>query len=463
MLTYTIPDDLKMPIYEYIYQCIKKDIIKGKLKAHDKLPSKRALAANLNVSVITVENAYGQLIIEGYLSAIEKKGYFVNSLQIPFSIESELSLERSEEDRTIGLDLQRNAVSASSFPIDTWSRISRKILLEKREEIFISADKKGYLPLRKAIAQHLREFSSIDAIPDQIIIGAGSEYLYNLLALLLGKERIYALEDPGHQGIERVYALNDVKHVHIKLDKEGISMKDLLESKATVAHISCAHHFPTGITTSAARRYELLKWAMANDGYIIEDDYDNEFRLKGKPIAPLYSIDNSQRVIYMNTFSKTISPTFRISYLVLPKKLKELYRQKMGFLSCPVSTFDQMILAEFIESKYFERHLNRMRNHYKGLRDALVNELKKQEYYSHIRIRESDSGLHFLLEYDYAVSDQEIAKQALKLGMKIAPLSYYYHGECVTHTLVINYSGLDIDKVKEVAKKLEMIFKEKAS
>ena len=249
--------------------------------------------------------------------------------------------------------------------------------------------------LRCAIAEHLREFRGIDADPNCIVVGAGTEYLYGLLIQLLGFDKVYALEDPGYRKIAQVYESYGVQYRFTPMDKEGIDPKALEKSGADILHISPSHHFPTGIVTPIARRYTLLDWAARSENrYIIEDDYDSEFRLTGKPIPALQSIDSADRVIYMNTFSKSLASTIRISYMVLPTALAEAFYKNLGFYACTVSNLEQYTLAKFISEGYFEKHINRMRIRYKQKRPHLKRD-EALRFVKVAKIDAEDAGLHF--------------------------------------------------------------------
>lgn len=363
-------------MYLYLYESIKNDIINQTLKANEKLPSKRTFAKNLNVSIITVENAYNQLLLEGFIYAIEKKGYYVSQLNFPDKPKQNTTIINETNEEHYLIDLKTNSVG-EHFPYSTYSKLTRQVLSNQDGSLLTRPPQIGCIQLRQAISKHLYDFNGMNVPPNQIIIGAGSEYLYNLLIQLLGHDVIYALEDPGHQSISKVYDINHINYQYIPLDKHGIQLKSLQQSSAQIVHISPAHHFPTGITMPIQRRLDLLKWANEHQGYIIEDDYDSEFRLRGKPLSPLYQIDQHDRVIYMNTFSKTLSPSFRMSYMILPQSLMQLFHQKLGFYACSVSSFEQIVVAEFINQGYFEKHINRMRHYYKLLRDDLLDALKK--------------------------------------------------------------------------------------
>ena len=462
MLTYSFTDKGKLPLYDYLYQCIKSDILHGKLKAEEKLPSKRSLAQNLKVSVITVENAYAQLMVEGYIYAIQKKGYYVSALEesVPPALKQRTAPAESKEpqpQRQWFFDLTANRISAAHFPFSTWSKLMREVLSEQDTQLLKATPYNGVAKLREVIAEYLYHFRGMSVSADQIIVGAGTEYLYNLLIQLLGRDHIYAVENPGYQKIAKIYKSNDVSCRYIDMDEYGLSADILKDSDASVVHLSPSHHYPTGIVMPIGRRQELLSWANAEKNrYIIEDDYDSEFRFAGRPIQTLQSIDENQRVIYINTFSKSIAPSIRISYLVLPPGLVPVYREKLGFYSCTVPSFEQYTLAKFIAGGYFEKHINRMKKFYRIQRDLVIKAIEESRFHDIVQILEENAGLHFLLKVDTDRSDREIIQAAAGADIKISCLSEYLHtpDQRFAHTILINYSGIDSSKLPEAMERL---------
>ena len=306
--------------------------------------------------------------------------------------------------------------------------------------------------MRQAIANHLHHFRGMDISPEQIVIGAGTEYLYELLIKLIGRDKIYCVEDPGYQKLRRIYRDNGACCIALPIDQQGMSVTALNTVSCDVIHISPSHHFPTGIITPISRRYELLGWAAAGPRYIIEDDYDTEFRLVGRPIPSLFSIDMSNKVIYMNTFSKSLASTIRISYMVLPKPLMEEFNNKLNYLSCTVSTFEQYTLAEFINQGYFERHINRMRNNYKKLRQQLLKALTSHPDHERIKILQQSSGLYFLLQIDTSLSDRDLQARLRQKGLMLQPLQHYYQNRQAApeHTFVVNYSSIASTDIHQI-------------
>lgn len=453
---------------DFLISSIKKMIISGKIKSNEKLPSKRALAEHLGVSVITVQNAYAQLICEGYIYSIEKKGFYATELNFlplnhsgiyskkkawPLAAqnrevtvaskkkESQLNTQDSSEDsflydtKKLFVDFTSNSTSADKFPFSLWARIMREVLNRKDEKLLSRSSIKGVYELRKAIAKHLNDFRGMHINPEQIIIGAGTESLYSLLVQFLGRSNIYAVENPGYHKVMEVFHLNGTNCIHLKMDSGGISIENLIESNANIVHVSPAHHFPTGIIMPVKRRSELLSWAEGEPNrFIIEDDYDSEFRFNGKPLATLQSSDINSKVIYMNTFSKTLSPSFRISYMVLPENLVSGFEKKLGFYSCQVSSFEQFTLAKFIEEGHYEKHINKMKNYYRGIRNDFINALKKSKLSSISEIEEEDSGLHFILNIKSVFAPEELKKRLLQKGINIALLNDYYYGSVKKNT-----------------------------
>ncbi len=462
MLTYSFENKGKDSLYEFLYKSIRDDILSEKLHKQEKLPSKRALAEHLGISTITVENAYNQLVAEGYIYSKPKSGYYVSPIESPKIYTATdksryTAVTASTDTKVYETDFTNNAASQESFPFVAWAKLMRQTMSDKREQLILNSPSVGVRELRLAISDYLFQFRGMSADPECIVIGAGTEYLYSLIIQLLGRDKKYALEDPGYRKIAQIYKANNVSFDYIPLDRDGIDKQALEKTSAQVLHISPSHHFPTGIVTPVSRRYELLSWAGEDDDrYIIEDDYDSEFRFSGKPIPSLQSIDTLDKVIYINTFSKSLASTIRISYMVLPKALMERYKKELSFYACTVSTFEQYTLAAFIRQGYFEKHINRMRNYYRTQRDSVMTAIKKQPLYDKVSIKEEDSGLHFLMSVDTQQSDEEFTLRAREKGVNISFLSQHYHsGETAPqHILIINYSGLTEESTDKAIERL---------
>ena len=451
MLTYELKKAPGVPLYEALYRCIRRDILSGKLAAGEKLPSKRALAAHLEVSKITVEAAYNQLLAEGYIRSQEKVGYFAENLQkLPSPAPIPEAAAQHAEDL---IDLTGD--SPSHFPFSVWSRLQREVMLDLGEGLLLPLHKQGLPQLRCAIARHLQQFRGMQVNPDNILIGAGTDFLYNLLVQLLGRDKRYGVEEPGYSKIQKIYEAAGAACNLLNLDKEGVDPEDLGDTQ--VLHISPSHHFPSGIVMSNARRRTLLDWAAADsDRYIIEDDYDSEFRFNAHPMPALHTLDGGGKVIYLNTFSKTLAPSIRISYMVLPGSLMEKFRRTLGFYSCTVPSFEQYTLERFISRGHFEKHINRMRKHYKSIRNRVLTAITGCKYADHFTILEENAGLHFLLQVDLPLTDAQLTQTCRKLGLRVAPLSSYYRfPEENSHCLVVNYSGLTEEALTGLERILE--------
>lgn len=390
MLTYSLENTGSDKLYEHLYKLIKDDIIHKRISAGEKLPSKREFAKNLGVSIITVETAYSQLMSEGYIYSVDRKGFFAAKIDDRFLEDnpgSGIVDDIMEEQQEFYADFVKNTVPVENFPFSTWMKLLREITADTDSKMLLGmSNASGAVELREAIVNHLYRFRGMDVKPEQIIVGAGTEYLYGLLVQLLGRDMVFGIENPGYPRIAKIYESNDVKIKYIDMDNEGAMPESLNRADVDVLHISPSHHYPTGIVMPIGRRYELLGWAAkSRKRYIIEDDYDCEFRLYGKPVPALQSVDRMDKVIYINTFSKSLAPTFRISYMVLPMPLVKRYYEKLGFYSCTVSSFEQHTLARFITGGYFERHINRMRNYYRTQRDKIIEAIKNSRAAEYIR------------------------------------------------------------------------------
>nr|WP_027871196.1 PLP-dependent aminotransferase family protein [[Eubacterium] cellulosolvens] len=465
MLTYDF-EHIDGPIYEYLYKCIKADILSGKLKPDEKLPSKRMFANNNGISTITIQNAYDQLISEGYVYTLKRKGYYVAKMEgvmRPMSakeVHYDIELPKSED---VEYDFSSNGINSDNFPFTVWTRLSREVMSIRKDDLMTISPSTGVRELREAIAEHLKSFRGMLVDPNQIVVGAGTEYLYGLVIQLLGKDKSFAIENPGYRKLTWIYKQRDVACWFVSLDENGMTVEGLEESGADVAHICPNHHFPTGITMPAGRRREILSWANGKEGrYIIEDDYDSEFRLERKPIPTLFSVDACEKVIYMNTFSKSLTPTIRISYMILPVHLANRFYKEMFFYACTVSNFEQYTLAQFISRGYFEKHINRMRLYYIRRRKKIVEVIRNSDLGDGCRIIENDSGLHFLIQLDTELPDLVVEEQLQKKGVKIRALSdYYFTKENVRqHCFIVNYSNLGEEEVRMVMELMKEMIRE---
>lgn len=407
MLDYNLEQRGEASLYEYVYQQIRDDIVAGRIAAGEHLPSKRAFASHLGISVITIENAYSQLLAEGYICSKPRRGYYACELpEAPVLATAAEDADRDTAPASLGVHdsygqpeqfapLSPSALEAARL----WQSALRATLTSEDErEIFSPAPAQGTARLRLAIAHHLRGTRGMNVNPDNIVIGAGAQLLDTMLVQLLGADKIYAVEDPGYLRLTRIYQAMGCKVRHIPLDGEGVNLGELLDAGADVLHLMPSHQYPTGLVTSIARRYALLSWAAERPGrYLIEDDFDCEFRLAGKPIPALASIDAAQSVIYTNTFSKSLSSALRLAYMVLPDELMERFRRELGFYASSVSSVDQVALARLLESGDYERHVNRVRVRAREARDGLVAIVRKAFPAGEVSIEHADAGLYCVL------------------------------------------------------------------
>lgn len=453
MLTYAMSGRGNLTRYAYLYKCIKEDILEGRIQAGERLPSKRTLAEHLQVSVATVETAYAQLAAEGYLDAREKRGYFVNPVEVRrAAAEAPEPAEEHHQEQNWLLDLKGSGSGTEGFPFSVWARLMRRVLTEEGKQLLQATPHNGALCLRRAIQRHLYQFRGISVSPNQIVVGAGTEYLYNLVVQLLGRERRYGVEDPGYSKAARIYRLNGAGVVPIRVDAQGLVPELVERSGVQVVHSSPNHQFPTGSVMPIARRQSLLRWAAQEEGrYLIEDDYDSEFRFTGLPIQTLKSIDTMERVLYLNTFSRTLAPSLRISYMVLPAPLLKEYRQRLGFYSCTVPAIEQYTLAKFLDEGHFESHVNRMRVYYREQRDAVLAAVRSSALGRRYQVLREEAGLHFLLRLDTERGDRELAEQCEKLGIRLSFLSDYQlePGSAPSHTLVLHYPGIPAERLPQ--------------
>lgn len=348
-----IIDKNQRPVYLQLYQLIRDDIIAENYPYSTKLPSKRSLAEETGVSTITVEHAYGLLCEEGYVEARERSGFVVvfrktDGFAASTALPTEHPLHQVDHG---GLD----------FPLSVFSKTMRKVLTEHGDLLLEKSPNCGSDALRTAIRHYLARNRGIQVEAEQIVVGAGSEYLYGLIVELLGRNRVYAIEAPSYKKIEQVYRAAEITYESLLLTNAGIDSKALAETKASVLHTTPFRSYPSGITATASKRHEYIRWSEMGDRYIIEDDFESEFSVNTKPTETLFSLSQTDHVIYLNTFSKTISPSLRIGYMVLPKHLVERFHTSLGFYSCTVPTFMQYVLTELINNGDFERHINRVR------------------------------------------------------------------------------------------------------
>ena len=458
-LTITLQADSKTPLYEQIYESVRQDILHGRISKGEKLPSTRFQAQYLQVSRSTVELAYEQLLSEGYIYSEPYRGYFACDVQDLYHLTdlnamphiyggAERNIESAAEKYRI--DFSPNGIELSYFPYNALSKIMKNLVLDQAESILLSSASFGDIHLRSAISEYLYRARNVNCIPEQIVLGAGNEYLQILLSQILGMGGSVAIETPTYLQAYRTFSNLGYEMREIHVDKEGMNVQQLEDSDARIAYVMPSHQFPLGTVMSMKRRLEILNWAAKKpDRYIIEDDYDSEFRYKGKPIPSLQGMDKAGRVIYLGTFSKSIAPAVRISYMVLPLELLDKYKTNCGFYACTVPTLMQQSVLQFMEEGYFEKNLNRMRGVYKAKHDYMQNELRKCPWV--ISIEGGNAGLHFLVKANTSKSEQEIVEACKAIGIRVYGLSEYFINKKFSSNkpmLVLGYGGLTENQIQ---------------
>lgn len=457
----------RAPLYEKIYEYIKSEIAEGKISRGEKLPSTRLLARNLSVSRSTVEMAYEQLLAEGYIKAEPCRGFFVcditelyqlgevSSCKVPGALPGHGGGENQPGHRMPGgmpvhqrsgeapddgderaecppeelkVDFSPYAIDTENFPYNVWRKISRNVLLDDREELLLSGDGRGEEELRRAIAGYLHQARGVNCLASDIILGAGNEYLEILLTQLLGRDKTILMENPGYPQAYRTFCNMGYEVRTVEAGEQGLGEAQVRRADPDLVYMMPSHQFPLGTVMPLKERLELLKWASEKEErYLIEDDHDSEYRYRGKPIPSLQSVDRFGKVIYLGTFSKSIAPSLRISYMVLPPRLMEKYRSECGFYSTTVPRMQQEILEQFIRDGHFERHLNKMRGVYRGKHDFLLGELKGRGWVK--KVSGDHAGLHVLVETDSGLTEEEICIRALAQGVKVSGITEYHLGE----------------------------------
>ncbi|HWT73853.1 MAG TPA: PLP-dependent aminotransferase family protein [Mobilitalea sp.] len=447
MLTFNLNTDSKIPIYHQLYSFIKSEIQSGKIPYDTKLPSKRKLSSYLKISQNTVQAAYDQLIEEGYIISLEKKGFFVSKIdhlqKLQVNSPYELTHQKSESSEVI-YDFSYHGVDQATFPFDTWRKLTKDVINEYDTELLLPGDSLGYHRLRAAIAAYLHQSRGVNCTEHQIVISSGTEILFQSLIQLLDKDSIYGIENPGYEKLNQLFTGNRASFTAINIDHDGMLPEEVEKGKANILCVTPAHQFPSGEIMPINRRIRLLNWANEVEGrYIIEDDYDSEFKYSGKPIPVLQGLDNNEKVIYMGSLSKSISPTLRVSYMVLPLHLIKRYHEKLSYILCPVPIIEQKVLCNFIEQGYFERHLNKMRTVYKKKRDTLVKAIT--DLNKGIEIQGADAGLHLLLKVPNQMTEEQLIDSAMNYGVKTYGISKYYCDKsCVKPSalLLIGYATM---------------------
>lgn len=442
------------PLYIQLSNYIKQEIGSGKIQPKEKLPSKRKLSKYLGLSINTIQAAYDQLCAEGYVQSKSRQGFFVIELEddlFPMQIHTqELETKIEQIQTNIEIDFNSGQIDLEHFPFSIWRKLSIQSLYEDQGDLIYNGDPQGEFLLRNEIAKHLFASRGVKSKAEQIILCAGTQVLMGLLCLIIGKEHTYAVENPGFHRTKFVLKEHGINLKPIPLDKDGVNVKQLYNSDATIAYVTPSHQFPYGMIMPIARRMELLKWAEEKNGYIIEDDYDGEYRYKGTPIPSLQGLDTKGKVIYLGTFSKSLIPSIRISFMVLPEKLIQKYKDHFTIYKQTASRLHQNTLFRFMNEGYFQNHLNKMRTLYRKKQLCLLTAIKNY-LGNQVNVIGEKSGLHIVLEVHNKMSEEELINSAMSVGVKVYPLSLYYDSpqESKKSSVLLGFGGLSEHEIEK--------------
>ncbi len=442
----------EQPLYIQLAIYIKQEILSGRIKPREKLPSKRNLSNYLGVSGNTIQSAYDQLCAEGYVESKPRKGLFVTTFEDDLTSNQKYPYKAATNfepvQANVKIDFNSGKVDLEHFPYATWRKLTIQSLYQDHGALFYTGHPQGELLLREQIAKHLFSSRGVRCTANQIIIGAGSQVLMGLLCLLIGKEPIYALENPGFHRTRITIQDLGIQTIPIPLDPAGINIKQLKNSEASVVYVTPSHQFPYGMIMPIPRRMELLKWAEDQNGYIIEDDYDGEYRYKGKPIPSLQGLDTKGKVVYLGTFSKSLIPSIRISYMVLPSTLVTKYHEHFTVYKQSVSRLHQDTLYRFMNDGHWQSHLNKMRTLYRKKHATLLSAI--QNYLGDkVDVIGENSGLHIVLEVKNNMKEDQLISMAMSVGVKVYPLSIYYQGfkEDLGSSVLLGFGGLSESEI----------------
>lgn len=450
-------------LYEQIYEFVRDEIRAGRLLQNEKLPSARFLAEYLQVSRTTVDMAYDQLVSEGYLEARPRRGYFVGAFEELYAMDGAarrvVREPGSGKEEPLRYDFSPNAIDMRFFPYATWKKITRNILVDANSNMFSLGEPQGDAELRTTICRYLHGSRGVNCEPEQIIIGAGNDYLLLLLEKILGRHVHVAMENPTYVRAYKIFRSCAYPVSFVPMDENGMQVDSLRSTDAQVAYVMPSHQYPTGVSMPIGRRMELLRWAAeGEDRYLIEDDYDSEFRYRGKPLPSLQASDTGGRVVYIGTFSKAIAPAIRISYMVLPYPLLARYRSECGFYSSTVSRIDQRVLNAFIQDGHFERYLNKMRKQYREKHDLILSELKPFE--KSFRLSGGNAGLHVLLTDKRGLSEEELTYAAAQEEVRVYRMGDFRVEKSAQDAamLILGYGALTKEEIREGVERLKKVW-----
>ncbi len=447
-ITFNKVDKLYLQLYEYI----KDEILKQNIKQGEKIPSKRVLAANLNISLNTVITAYELLIDEGYIISKEKQGYFVsNNVFSKQDLNVKYNKEIKKEKEKI--DFSTKNIDVTTFPFNNWKKSIKNVLLNDETALINKTVHNGDFELRYEISKHLYENRGMNVDPNQIFLGSSIEYLLELLIPILEIKNI-GVENPGYKKMSLIFNNNNINVKPLYLDNEGIIISN--NDNIDALYVTPSNQFPTGIKMSLARKNELINFSIKNNVYIIEDDFDSEFRIQNKPLQSIYSLSN-RNVVFVSSFTRTISPALRISYMILPLNVSAIYNKRYISYSNTIPTFEQKVLADFIKNGFYIRHINKIKTIYRKKRELIISILEKYPYL--FKIYYKNNYLSLIVDIIPKINFSEIKNEFINNRIDIAFLSDYYFNKESNNHLIIGYSGININNIEESIKKVIEIIK----
>lgn len=459
-MTESLRPGAEEPLYQQLYSAIVRQIREGRLPVGERMPGKRSLASQLAVSVNTVDTAYQMLVAEGYLESRPRSGFFVQDVPEVFSAPHMDAVAPLPAARQWRFDCSTGSIDPKLFPFRSWGRIQRD-LLYNQPELLRHGHRQGDENLREAVAEYLRAYRGVACAPEQIVVGAGVEYLLGMAAGLLSGS-VAAVEEPGYDRSRTILENNGIRCVNVPLDSSGLRADALQQSGANLCYVTPSHHFPTAVTMPAGRRAQLLKWAAQPGHYILEDDYDAEFRFDMRPIPSLQGMAGPDGpVLYLCTFSKSLAPSIRIACMVLPRSLLPKYRQMYGAYSNTVGRFDQQTLCRFLTEGHFTRHLSHMRNVYHKRMLRLCDALEEAFGRENIRLYGRHTGLHLMVMLPDGPGEEAMLESARRAGIRLSGLSEYYHGPAQqrpANTVILGYAALKEEQIDELARTLKAIW-----